>query len=249
MSIWSFKDKIGPGVSKNEAKAPAYIRFFKTFFTRFPTMVALNLLYLFCCLPIITIGAATAALNYVMRNYVRGVHVDPYHDFLRKCRECFKQGTAVTVLYIIVGVLVGYAISWYRSQYTTGGGFGFALLFGLMLLIVLLAAGSLPYLFPMMVSFDLPLRQLIRNSLILCTAKIFRTLGILLFSVVFLGAFAYFWQIGLIFLLLTNFSLVFLLNNFAVYPVLVKYIAKEDEKDDNTDNGDDEEQIFTDTVK
>ena len=45
------------------------------------------------------------------------------------------------------------------------------------------------------------------------------------------------------------FSLVFLLNNFAVYPVLVKYIAKEDEKDDNTDNGDDEEQIFTDTVK
>ena len=184
-----------------------------------------------------------------MRNYVRGVHVDPYHDFLRKCRECFKQGTAVTVLYIIVGVLVGYAISWYRSQYTTGGGFGFALLFGLMLLIVLLAAGSLPYLFPMMVSFDLPLRQLIRNSLILCTAKIFRTLGILIFSVIFLGAFAYFWQIGLIFLLLTNFSLVFLLNNFAVYPVLVKYIAKEDGKDDNTDNGDDEEQIFTDTVK
>ena len=67
MSIWSFKDKIGPGVSKNEAKAPAYIRFFKTFFTRFPTMVALNLLYLFCCLPIITIGAATAALNAFSR--------------------------------------------------------------------------------------------------------------------------------------------------------------------------------------
>ena len=67
-----------------------------------------------------------------MRNYVRGVHVDPYHDFLKKCRENFKQGTAVTVLYIIVGILLGFAISWYRSQYTTGGGFGFALLFGLM---------------------------------------------------------------------------------------------------------------------
>ena len=49
MSIWSFKDKIGPGVSKNEEKAPAYIRFFKTYFTHFPTMVGLNLLYLFCC--------------------------------------------------------------------------------------------------------------------------------------------------------------------------------------------------------
>ena len=115
-----------------------------------------------------------------------------------------------------------------------------------MLLIVLLAAGSLPYLFPMMVSFDLHLKQLIRNSLILCTAKIFRTLGMLLFAVVFLGAFAYFWQLGLAFLLLTNFSLVFLLNNFAVYPVLVKYIAKEEE---NKDDGNDEEQIFTDTVK
>ena len=156
------------------------------------------------------------------------------------------SSTAVTILYIIVGVLLGFAISWYRSQYTTGGGFGFALLFGLMLLIVLLAAGSLPYLFPMMVSFDLPLKQLIRNSLILCTAKIFRTLGMLLFAVVFLGAFAYFWQLGLAFLLLTNFSLVFLLNNFAVYPVLVKYIAKEEE---NKDDGNDEEQIFTDTVK
>ena len=107
MSIWSFKDKIGPGVSKNEEKAPAYIRFFKTYFTHFPTMVGLNLLYLFCCLPIVTIGASTAALNYVMRNYVRGVHVDPYHDFLKKCRENFKQGTAVTVLYIIVCILLG----------------------------------------------------------------------------------------------------------------------------------------------
>ena len=92
MSIWSFKDKIGPGVSKNEEKAPAYIRFFKTYFTHFPTMVGLNLLYLFCCLPIVTIGASTAALNYVMRNYVRGVHVDPYRGTVRSIQQAAGLG-------------------------------------------------------------------------------------------------------------------------------------------------------------
>lgn len=246
MSIWSFKDKIGPGVSKDEEKAPAYIRFFKTYFMNFPKMVGLNLLYIFCCLPVVTIGPATAALCYVCRNYSRGVHVDPFHDFLKKCKENFKQGIIATIIYLIVAFLVIFSGNWYSNAFKNSGNFMFAIFLGLIFVVGFIAISSMIYLFPMMASFDLPLKKLFRNSLILSSAKIFRSVGLILATIVLIGGFAYFWQIGFVFLLFTNFSFVFLLNNFAVYPVLAKHIAKPQEEEGEADE---EEKIFTDTVK
>lgn len=56
-------------------------------------LILLNLLFIFSCVPIITIGASTSALSYVTLKMVRGE--DPYiwQNFWKSFRQNFKQGT------------------------------------------------------------------------------------------------------------------------------------------------------------
>ena len=62
-------------------------------------LVILNLIFIFSCVPIITIGASTSALSYVTLKMVRGE--DPYiwRNFWKSFRQNFKQGTLVFLHY------------------------------------------------------------------------------------------------------------------------------------------------------
>jgi uncharacterized membrane protein YesL len=60
--------------------------------------VLLNVLYLLACVPIITIGPATAAMNYVCRNFSQGKPVSFFTDFIEKCKEYFKKGVLAWLL-------------------------------------------------------------------------------------------------------------------------------------------------------
>ena len=57
-------------------------------------LVVLNLIFIFSCVPIVTIGASTSALSYVTLKMVRGE--DPYiwKNFWKSFRQNFKQGTS-----------------------------------------------------------------------------------------------------------------------------------------------------------
>lgn len=69
-------------------------------------VVALNLLWLLCCLPIVTIGASTTALHYAARKMVTGESVKPASDFFRSFRLNFRQATLVWLALAALGVLV-----------------------------------------------------------------------------------------------------------------------------------------------
>ena len=85
-------DKEGAGVSKTEDRRPGFVRFFYVIGHRFWQIVVLNALYIFACLPIVTIGPATAGMTYVLRNYSQEKHADMFSDFVDKCKEHFKKG-------------------------------------------------------------------------------------------------------------------------------------------------------------
>ena len=55
-------------------------------------LFVLNLLWLLCCLPIVTIGPATAAFYYAMINLVRGEETYLSKDFFHSFRQNLKQG-------------------------------------------------------------------------------------------------------------------------------------------------------------
>ncbi len=70
-------------------------------------LILLNLIFIFSCVPIITIGASTSALSYVTLKMVRGE--DPYiwQNFWKSFRQNFKQGTLIWIFSILVFIFLG----------------------------------------------------------------------------------------------------------------------------------------------
>ncbi len=246
MGIFNHYLKEGAGVSKDQAVETSPVkRFFQVFAHRFWQLIFLNLLYLLACVPVVTIGPATAAMNYVCRNFSQRKPVDFFSDFVLKCKEHFRQGIAVWGVQTVSVVLLVFAIQLW-SDPTLGAFMPSAL--RTVALVVLFLFGYLVlcagfYIYPMMVSFDLSLWQLFKNSMIFSMYKIGQNLAMALFSVVIYGLCIFFWPASFPVLLFLAFTLVAFFNNFWVYPLLEKYIAlPEDTKEAE------EESVFEDNL-
>lgn len=68
---------------------------------------ALSLLWLLCCIPIVTIGAANAALNAVMLRMVRDEDGYIIRSYFKAFRENFRQATAIWLMVLAGAVILG----------------------------------------------------------------------------------------------------------------------------------------------
>ena len=74
---------------------------------RMGRLVFLNLLWLLCCLPIVTIGASTAAMYRIAMDLVRRREdLSIFGDFIRAFRSNFKQATLVWLILLAPCALV-----------------------------------------------------------------------------------------------------------------------------------------------
>ena len=79
---------------------------FIDFFSNVANLIILNLLWILCCIPIVTIVPSTAAMYYVTLKMVK--KEDPYiiRSFFRSFRDNFKQGVVLSVIFLVLaGVL------------------------------------------------------------------------------------------------------------------------------------------------
>ena len=236
-------NKEGPGVYKDTAPDNGFVRFFKVIWAKFGQLVILNIVYIFACTPIVTIGPATAALTYVLRNFSQGKPVFFMSDFVEKCKTCFKQGFLVTLIDAIVAALIYFSFMFWSDSSIGIPSFFRPLALVVTFLIAYLTVCMNFYIFPMMVSFDLPLRKLIKNSLILAMYKIWHNLAMVLFTIALTVLCFVLGLLAVPVILTLFFSLIYLFNNFMVYPLLVKYVASPEEKKTDPDP---EEQVFSD---
>lgn len=72
--------------------------------------VVINILWLVCCIPIVTIGAATTARFYVAMKIVRREEPSVYKSFFKSFKENFKISTKMWLLEI--AVLVFFFVDW-----------------------------------------------------------------------------------------------------------------------------------------
>ncbi|MBR1692078.1 MAG: DUF624 domain-containing protein [Lachnospiraceae bacterium] len=139
----------------------------------------LNILFLLCSIPIVTIGASTTALYYVTTKMIDGEEGYLAKSFFKSFKQNFKQSTIIwlllLLLYVILGVDVLYLLR-SGSVYTAVGIFvvmipGFFVLFtGL-------------YVFPVLARFENNVKNTIKNALLLSLANAPRTILMLVISV------------------------------------------------------------------
>ncbi len=121
-------------------------------------IIWLGILWTLCSLPLITLGASSAALYYSMVKCVRHDFPEPTHAFFRAFRQNFRQATLLWLVFLAAlcaGVLDIVAFS--RMGVQTGS-FLYAFSRALLLPLPVLAVWSFAYLS----RFDDPLKNVLR---------------------------------------------------------------------------------------
>lgn len=241
MKLFFNYNKEGRGVSKEDVAAESPVkRFFTEYIHRFWQLVLLNVIYVIACIPIITIGPATAAMNYVCRNFSQAKPVDFFSDFIEKCKEHFKQGVIVGLIQLIGSALLVWSfLSWTDAGLTISTGFKTAAVIVLFLVGYLLFFGSF-YVYPMMVSFDLTTKQLLRNSAILAMTQLWRNIVLLLVLAVLVIVTFLFWPLTFPIPLFLAFTLMAYVANGLIFPVLKRYVATPDQESETEQSSEEE---------
>lgn len=149
---------------------------FNRLFNRIGDLILLNMLFILCSIPIITIGASFAALNYSCMKIIKEGDVFERRMFFEAFKENFKQATAVWLGYLII---IGVLLCNLRFLNTIDNPLSQILTYLSLFLFAIITITAL-YLFPSIATFKNKTSNLIRNSCIFAMGNMGTTVGLLL---------------------------------------------------------------------
>jgi uncharacterized membrane protein YesL len=125
-------------------------------------------------------GPFTAGLCYVTRNWARDEHAFIWSDFKDALKENWKQGLITSVITGLVPIVVYVCWVFYGQMAQSNALFIVPQVLTLLLGAIWLM--SLMYIYPMMVTYTLRYRDVLRNSLLLTIGRLPATVGLKLLS-------------------------------------------------------------------
>ncbi|MEG1887759.1 MAG: DUF624 domain-containing protein, partial [Oscillospiraceae bacterium] len=170
-------EKAGSGVSKKAAPKRGFFRFFDLIRTHILKLLGTNLLYLIFSIPIITNGLAQAGTTFVTRSITRGAQSFGISDFIESVRKNFKKALPIGIINLIITVVLIADILYFLMAAPS-----------VMKIITLIISAALfavfsfmkYYMWFLVITFDLPVRAIYRNSLNFAVLGIKRNLLITL---------------------------------------------------------------------
>lgn len=181
----------------------------------------------FICIPLITVGPVQAGFTYILRNYSREEHAFLWWDFKETVKKNWKQSLVICLIDIFITALVGIDINLYAN--ISKGGILTTMASALLTLAFVIYVMMHMYIYPMLITFKLSIKQIYKNALIFAIIKFFPNLGVLLICAVLVLASFYSPVIGFILFPLITMSLIGLIVNSYVYPKLKKYIMEKND--------------------
>lgn len=203
------------------------------------------------CIPLITVGPAQAGFTYILRNYSREEHAFIWWDFKDNAKKNFKESIIISLIDFAVTIIMGITLNFYFSY--QGGNILMTFATGLLVMAFVLYLMMHLYIYPMLVTFKLSIKQIYKNALLFAIMKFIPNLGILLLCIILVVATFYNTIIGIILFPLITVSLIGYITNFYVYPKLKKYMMAEEDDDEYEDDDEEEESsdepVFSDQAK
>ena len=191
----------------------------------------------FVCFPILCFGPAQAGMTFCLRNYAREEHAFIWSDFKEHGLKNMKEGLAICLIDFGAFLLLCIAINFY-GQLISQQKIWALFTFGVIALAFLLFAMMHLYIYPMLVTFHITVRQIYKNALIFATIRFIPNIGILLLCAAIVIATFLITEIGVLLFLLITSSLIGFIINFYAYPTIKKYMI--DKVQEGTDQGDGE---------
>lgn len=185
---------------------------------------------------------ARAGFSYIIRNFVRQEHAWLWTDFAERTKQNFKQAIAVYLIDLVVIFCLIVSLNFYYSKLITGGETMYVVMTVLFLLATMFYAMMHDYIWTMMVTIDLSVKNLYKNALLFTLLGFGKNLiSFALRILAFALAFGYLHTIAVyIIYAVLLLSASHLLSQVYSYPYIKKYLIdpqmQTDETEDDTDN-------------
>ncbi len=180
----------------------------------------------------VAVGPVLAGTTYLLRNYAREEHAFVWMDFKESVRTNWKQSLVVCLLSLVLLVVLVFDYGFFGAQESA---ILQGLLTGLIIVLGIVLTIMLMYVYPLLVTFQLPLKKVLRNALLLTLARFLPNLGILLLNAFLLVGIPFLVLllypqgsaiISLVWFGFLAFGLTQFLTNFYVYRQFKKYMIK-----------------------
>ena len=221
MGLFYNHEVAGSGISKNKRRKKPFFRFWELFFRKFGVFFQINLIYFLFCIPIVTIGPATAAMTAIMRNIYLERPQFIFHDFKQEFKKNFKQALPIGIIDVLAIVMSYFAINYLSTPDLDSTTRIFAIV-GLVAINLLIMVSF--YVYPQIVALDLKFREIMSNAVLLMfmnpigdviTFALFFGFGMLLF---------FFWYIVVFFIPFLPLAWLCFISVFCCYPTIQKVL-------------------------
>jgi len=202
--------------------------------SRVADLMILNVLWIICCLPIVTIGAATTALHYVTLKMVKNEESYIVKSYFKSFRENFKQSTLIWIIMFVLFLIFVFDLIILGSitfQFSN-------IIRYVILAMIFVYVMVLLYVFPVTSKFYNSTKNIFKNSFLMSIKHLPYTLLMLVITIgpfiilLFVsGAFQY----GLLIFILVGFSLIAFCNSYFFNKIFDRYIPKEEDEEINTE--------------
>ena len=141
-------------------------------------LMILNLLWLICCIPIITIGPATTAMYYVAMKIADDEYSEVLRPFFHSFKQNFFQGIILELIFIVSGLLLffDYRFCLLFDGTTEKIMIGAFIFFGVVYLVLV------SYTYPLLSQYANTIGGTIKNALVLAMSKVITALEISLLN-------------------------------------------------------------------
>lgn len=198
------------------------------FIGKFCDVLILNVLWLICSIPIVTMGASTTAVYYVTLKLVRDEEGPTIRSFFKSFKENFKQATVLWLILLVVGCLLGFDLYFFLGLQTTPSMFRTIMVaifggFSLIYLFVLL------FVFPLQARFYNPVKRTLFNAFFISVRHVLHSLGILVMDIGLVLVALFLLPMLQALLFLFGFPLLAFLNSYIIVGVFDKYMPQQED--------------------
>ena len=197
------------------------------FLNKLGDIIVANLLFLVCCIPIITIGPALTALYHCMLRTVKGNNNGTTKTFFRAFKENFRQSLIVWLGLLAVGFILFLNVRFLQNTASVVSKPLFYVSLGIAGLVIILAL----YIFPVIAAFANTTVNLLKNAYVFAFLHFPSTLAIAVITI--LPMFMTYRDIKLMPLyaccwFFFGFGLTAYVNSLLLYRMFKPFLEKED---------------------
>ena len=191
------------------------------FIGKFWDVLIVNILWIICSIPVVTIGASTTAMYYVTLKLARDEDGYTFRSFFKSFKENFKQSTVIWLFFLLTGVLLAFDVYYFvrmaePSSLRT-------VMISVFVAMIFVWSAMFTYVFPLQARFYNPVKRTIFNSFFMSIRHMFHTIGMLAVdaAILFLSV-TYIPQLSIF-----GVALIAFFNSYMLNSVFGKYMPKE----------------------